>query len=167
MLNLGADYVDKLNSQYQGGKFIKAVIVTEDPVGPVLKYWADHEEPITFQGNTYTPLHMVWNNIKTSQSMPIEGSQITVSNLGGQAVKYLKELDISGNTVRLQLLHLDLLNSTTVYWQRIGKIIAAQADINVVTFTVGRQLGKNYLPRKVFLQSEFPGLISEQPKIFG
>jgi|SRR5215471_1951814 len=167
MLNLGPDYVDKLNAQYQGGKFIKAIILTEDPVGPVLKYWADNEEAITFQGQTYTPLRMRWENIKTSQSMAIDGCSITVSNLAGQAVKYLKEIDVSSNPVKIQLLHLDLLSSFSVYWQRVGKVLSAQADMNVVTFSVGRQLSRNYLPRKVFLQTEFPGLTSQVPKIFG
>src|SRR5262245_36123144 len=167
MIQLGQDYIDRLNAQYSGGKFIKAVILTEDPTAPTLRYWADHPEPITFQGNTYTPLAMKWDNIKTSAGMTIEGASVSVSNLAGVAVKYLKQIDVSGLPVKLQLLHLDLLNSFTPYWQRIGKILSVQADMNSATFTVGRQLGKNYLPRKVFLQSEFPGLTSEVPKIFG
>src|SRR5215831_10056722 len=104
MLNLGPDYIQKFNAQYQGGKFIKAVILTEDPSVPTLTYWADNEEAITYQGHTYTPLRMRWDNIKTSQSMTIEGATIAVSNLGGQAVKYIKDLDITGNGVALQLL---------------------------------------------------------------
>src|SRR5215831_14625056 len=108
MLNLGPDYFDRLNAQYQAGNFIKPVTLPEDPSGPVYKYWADNEEAITFGGQTYTPLRMRWENIKTSQSMAIDGASISVSNLAGQAVRYLKEIDISGNPVRLQLLHLDL-----------------------------------------------------------
>src|SRR5215471_21766552 len=126
MLNLGPDYIEKFNAQYQGGKFIKAVILTEDPSIPTLTYWADNEEGITYLGHAYTALRMRWDNIKTSGSMTIEGATITVSNLGGYAVKYIKELDISGNSVTLQLLHLDLLNSFTVPWQRFAKVISIQ-----------------------------------------
>jgi len=167
MLNIGSDYVDHLNSQYQGGKFIKAIILTEDPSVPTLTYWADNEEAITYQGHIYAPIRMRWDNIKTSGSMTIEGCSVSVSNLGGQAVKYIKVLDISGNGVAQQLLHLDLLNSFTVPWQRFGKVLGVQADQNIVTFTLGRQLSRSYLPRKVYLQTEFPGLTSEVPKIFG
>lgn len=166
MLIFDQAYLDKLNANYEGGQFVKAVILTENPVGPVLKYFVDHEEAIVFQGNTYEPLRMSWENIKTSQGMPIEAMTLTVSNLTGKAAKYVKEIDISGNTVTLQLLHLNLLATTTKHWQRFGKILGIpNVDRNVVAFAIGRQLGRNMSPRKVFLQSEFRGLSSDVVRI--
>jgi len=165
--NYDRDYIDSLNKVYRGGKFIKAIVLTENPVGPVRRYWADHEEAISFAGNTYEPLHMRWDNIKTSASMPIEGASISVSNLTGAVRRYIREIDITGNEVIIQLLHLDLLATLTTYWQRKGKVLAGpSADVLTGTFIVGRQLGRNRLPRKVFLRSDFPGLTSDIPRIF-
>lgn len=166
MIIFDDDYVARLNANYSGGKFIKAVILTEDTVGPVLKYWVDLETTIDFDGHTYEPLHMRFDNIKTSQGMPTEGANISVSNLGNQAIRYVKNLDISGNPVTVQILHLDLLSTLTNYWQRRYKVLGVQADRQTATFSVGRQLGRNRLPRKVFLRSIFPGLTSDVPRIF-
>lgn len=132
---------------------------------PLTKYWVDHEESIVFAGNTYQPLHMVWANIKTSQGMPTEGATVSVSNLGNHAIRYLKDIDISGNEVVIQLLHLDLLSTLTNYWRRRYKVLSVSADQTLATFTVGRELGRNKLPRKVFLRSEWPALSSDVPRI--
>lgn len=166
MIEFGNDYIDRLNRTYKGGKWLKAVILTENPEGPVLKYKVDHEESIVFQGNTYEPLHMRWDNIKTSHGMPTEGATISVSNITSEATNYVKQVDISGNQIIIQLLHLDLLSTLTSYWQRKYKVLGVQADVRVATFTVGRQLGRNRLPRKVFLRDQFKGLTSDVPRIF-
>ena len=165
MLDLSQDFVDKLNAQYSGGRFVKTVILTESYGPTVNKYWADYEDGLTFNGNFYEPLRMKWEGLKTSQGMPTEGSSVTVSNLGNQAIKYVKILDITGNDVVLRLLHEDLLDNLTGYWQRKLKVIGVSGDPSVATFVVGRQLGKNKLPRKVFLKSEFPGLSSDVARI--
>ena len=133
---------------------------------PLTRYWADHESAIDFKGNTYQPLHMVWQNIKTTQSMPTEGASISVGNLGNIAVRYVKAYDVTGNTVIIQLLHLDLLSNLTNYWQRRYKVLGVQADQMLATFTVGRQLGKNKLPRRVFTRKLFRGISSDVPRIF-
>ena len=133
----------------------------------VLQYFVDHSESILFNGNTYLPLRMGWDNLKTSQSMPIDGATITVSNLGGLVGQYLKAIDITDNEVVLRLLHLDLLSQTTGHWQRRGFILAVSGDASQVTFTVGRRLGRSVMPRKVFTSDVFKGLTAEISKIFG
>ena len=133
---------------------------------PLIRYWADHESAIDFKGNTYVPLHMVWQNIKTTQGMPTEGASISVGNLGNIAVRYVKAWDVTGNTVIIQLLHLDLLSNLTNYWQRRYKVLGVQADQMLATFSVGRQLGKNKLPRRVFTRQLFKGISSDVPRIF-
>lgn len=166
MLTLGDDYIDRLNRNYEGGKWIKAVVLTESISPPVVKYWADHEEAIVYQGNTYEPLHMRWETIKTSQASPTEGATIALSNIGGEVAKYLKEIDITGNPVVLQKLHLDLLNSLTAPWTRRFKVLAARYDIMAAVFDVGRQLGRNRLPRGVITKDKYPGIVSDVPRIF-
>lgn len=156
MIQFQNDYVDRLNRQYNKGKFIKAVIVTTNPtVIPATKeYWADHEDAIVFNGNTYQPLAMHWGQIKTTTTMSMQGAEVALSNIGGQVVEYLKTTDITGNEVIMQLLHLDLLATLTNHWQRKLKVLAVRADVNVAVFTLGRELGRNRLPRRLILPEE-------------
>ena len=165
MYQLGQDWVDQLNALTSDGtKFIKTVELQETP--GVFKYWADHEEPITFNGNTYNPLAMVWADIKKSQAMSIEPFTIAVSNLTNEAVRYIKQVDVTSCPVWIRLLHTKLLTSATVHWKHYGKIKSVQANVQTVQFGIGRDLGRNMQPAEVFLQAEFPSLTSEIPKIF-
>jgi len=72
---------------------------------------------------------------------------------------------VTENEVTCRLMHQDLLYQTTGHWVRKLEVISVGADPRLVVFTVGRNLGRNVLPRKVYLQGEFPGLSSETPKI--
>lgn len=168
MLVLSDEYVQKLNADTQGGMFLKAVDLVENTVGPVMRYFVDHTESIVFNGQTYQPLKMRWDNLKTSQGMPIDGATVSVSNLGtlGQAAKYIKQVDVTDNEVMLRLLHLDLLSQTTGHWARKGYVLGVSGDVSNVTFTVGRRLGRNVLPRKIYTQLEFPALSPEIARIF-
>jgi hypothetical protein len=165
MLILDDAYVRKLAANYEGGRFIKTVELVENPVGPVISYWAENPEPITWNGHTFQPILMTWINLKTSQGMSIEAATISVSNLAGLAGKYVKEIDVTGNAVTLRLLHADLLSKITGHWERAAKIMAIKADQSMVNFTIGRWLGRGVLPRKIYTQSEFPGLSPEVPRI--
>src|SRR5690242_1690502 len=170
MLLLSSEYIQKLNARYKGGLFLKVVELVEDPdAGPLIRYFVDHTEPIVWNGNTYNPLHMTWDNLKTSAGMPIDAATISVSNVlyGGQPGKYIKEIDVTDNEVTMRLLHLDLLSQLTGHWVRKATVLAVSGDVAQVSFTVGRRLGRNVLPRKIFLQKDFPGLSSEIPRIFG
>ena len=169
MLLLSSEFIQRLNAQYQGGLFVKVVELVEDPdAGPLIRYFVDHTEPITWNGNTYNPLHMAWDNIKTSAGMPIDAATISISNIeyGGVPAQYIKTIDVTDNEVTLRILHLDLLNEITGHWVRTGTVLAVSGDVSVITFTVGRRLGRNVLPRKIFLQRDWPGLSSEIPRIF-
>jgi hypothetical protein len=164
-LSLGTDWVAELNkTRSDGSKFIKVAELTEEP--GVVKYWCDHEESFVYNGNTYTPLPMRWENFKTSQSMTIEGWTVSVTNLSGEAKRYLKRFDPSGCPVWLRLLHTRLMASTTTHWKRYGKVLKAAGNNTSVTFTIARELGRNMQPNEVYLQSEWPSLTSEIPKIF-
>jgi hypothetical protein len=165
MLILDDAYIRKLTANYEGGRFIKTVELVENAVGPVISYWATNPEPITWNGHTYQPIMMNWNNMKTSQGMSIEAATISVSNLAGLAGKYVKQIDVTGNAVTMRLLHADLLNKITGHWERVAKVMAIKAEVSMVIFTVGRWLGRGVLPRKIYTQAEFPGLSPEVPRI--
>jgi len=165
MLILDDAYIRKLTANYEGGRFIKTVELVENPVGPVISYWAENPEPITWNGHTFQPILMTWTNLKTSQGMSIEAATVAVSNLAGLAGKYVKQIDVTGNEVTLRLLHADLLNQLTGHWERRAKAMAIKADQSMVIFTVGRWLGRGVLPRKIYTQAEFPGLSPEVPRI--
>lgn len=169
MIDIHKDYIDKLNAETEGGRFIKTVILTEETAPLLQRFYADNPEPITWNGNTYQPLGMSWGNIKTSESMPVEGSSISVSNLGNSTWRYVKNIDISGQPIRVELLHYDFLDGTITTqpaWQRIFKILRYRADRGVLIFDVGRDLGHNRLPRHVILKDEYRGLSSDVPRIF-
>ena len=165
MLILDDAYVRKLTAQYEGGRFIKTVELVEDTTGPVISYWAMNPEPVIWNGKTFQPVYMTWTNIKTSQAMSIEAAAIGVSNLAGLAGKYVKQIDVTGNAVTLRLLHADLLNNLTGHWERTAKVLSIKSDPAMVVFTIGRWLGRGVLPRKIYTQSEFPGLSPEVPRL--
>ena len=160
MIEFQNDLIDRYNRQYAAGKFIKSVIVTVNPETGAKKYWADHEDPIVFEGQIYQPLMMHWDQIKTTGTMMDIGAEIALSNVGNQVVHYLKETGdvnsgfIIGNEVILQQLHLDLLSTLTNHYKRKLKIIAIRADVNAAIFTLGRELGQNRLPRRMILPEE-------------
>lgn len=165
MLILDDAYIRKLTANYEGGRFIKTVELVENPVGPVISYWVMNPEPITWNGHSFQPIAMIWENMKTSQGMSIEAATISVSNLAELAGKYVKQIDVTGNAVTMRLLHADLLNQVTGHWERQAKIMAIKADQSFVIFTIGRWLGRGVLPRKIYTQAEFPGLSPEVPRI--
>ena len=165
MIGYDEDYVDRLNRQYEGGKFIKAAEVTETVSPLVVSYWVDHEEAITFEGHSYQPLPMRWDNIKTSQSMPTEGAEIILSNIAGQVTQYIKTMDITGNPITIKLIHLDLLSNLTNYYRRYFKVLGIRYDRQAAVVTVGRNLGRNRLPRGIILASEYPVISSDVPRI--
>lgn len=165
MQQFDGDYVDKLNRLHRGGKFLKTAIVWEEYDPLTQTFWVDHEEPVVYDGNTYTPLHMRWDGIKNSLAMPTQGSEIALSNIGNQVVKYVKQLDITGNDIVIALLHLDLLGSLQKHWKRRYKILTVNADREVAVFTVGRQLGRSRLPRNIITRSRYPGIDSRVARI--
>lgn len=165
MNDFDSDYIDRLNRSYESGKFLKAAVLTETVSPLIKKYWVDHEVAIDFGGNTYEPLSMRWNNIKTSQAMPIEGAEIALSNISGAVTQYAKTFDVTGNEVILQLLHLDLLTNLTRYWKRKAKVLGVRMDRQAAIITVGRNLGRNKLPRRVILNDEYPGISADVARI--
>lgn len=153
-------YITRLNALYGKGQFLKAIVFTESTDPLVKKYWVDHDAEITFQGNVYERLHMRWQNIKTSSGMDLEGANISVSNLARKAEDYVETIDVKGNEVVIQLLHLSLLDTLTSFFQRLFRVMAVRADAVTITFTVGRDLGRGHqLPPEVMLKEDYPGLI--------
>jgi hypothetical protein len=152
----GTDFLDNLNRTSGRGKLIKAVQVTESP--GTIKYWADHEDSFVFEGHTYVPLAMFWQGIKNSVGMPAEGATVGLSNIGNKVIKYVKDVDITGNPVVLQLLPFDLLLMSsaplTSYWKRRFNLLSVKADVNAAVFSCGRDLGKNRLPRRLIFPEE-------------
>jgi hypothetical protein len=141
MPSFDQSYIDRLNRQYNKGLFVRAVVFTESVDPLVKKYWVDHAQPITFQGNAYEPLRMLWQNIKASTALNLEGAELTVSNLARKAEDYVETIDIKGAEVVVQLLHLSLLNTLVNFYERRFYVQAVRADVRAITFTIGRELG--------------------------
>jgi len=166
MLIFDDAYLSKLTGRYGKGTFLKAIVFTESTSPLVKKYWVDHQQEIVFQGNTYERLHMKWGNIKASSGMDLEGATISVSNLARKAEDYVETIDIKGNEILLQFLHLSLLNTLTRFYERLFRVMAVHADAMTITFTVGRDLGRGHqLPPEVMLKEDYPGLIDNPLKL--
>jgi hypothetical protein len=155
-------YIAKINAESEGGVLLKTVIVTEDPNGPVLKYYVDHDEAIVIDGNTYQPLPMRWDGYEMSGSMSMPTMKISTHNLGEQVSDYVEELDILDNDVVVQLVHLDLLGDLQARDSMTLQIQTIESDDLFITFNLGLNLGfSDLLPRGVITKEEFPGVVDD------
>lgn len=159
-------YIQALNEQYQSGRFLKAVILTEDPSISTKKYYVDNETSITFQSNTYSPLEMSWSGYTVSAAMPLPTMTVNISNIGGEVIDYLETLDIIGNDVVLQILHIDrsgvVEDVTTAKDEVALQVQSIVGDDMVASFTLGLNLGLNdMLPRGVMTKAKYPGMIDD------
>jgi len=163
-----AAFLTKLNEDIgDGGKFLKAVQLVENPVGPVVKYFVDHERSIIFDGNTYNPLPMEWSGLDINQGMTLPTMRVAVPNLGGEVVDYLEELDVLENDVTLLLLHLDLLGDTTAFDKLLFQIQGISGDQLVAVLDLGINVGiEDRIPREVITTDEFPGIPIGNQRIF-
>ena len=156
-------YIERLNeTSGAGGRFLKAVIVTESVSPLVKRYFVDDENQITFDGNTFTPLNMIWSGFEVSSGMNLATMTVTVNNLGGEVIEYIEKFDILENDAELLVLHTDLLTDVNSVDRLLLQIQQIQADDNAAAFTLGLNLGlTDLLPRRVFTKAEFPGLIDD------
>lgn len=164
MLILDEAYIAKINARMGGGRILKAAILTETKTPLVKRYFVDNEEPITFGGNIYQPLHMVWSGMKANAGMQLDGMAVTVSNLGGLVESYAYRLDISGNDVELQILHEDLLSTLVNFKSLRFKVLTVSAEDAAVTFQIGRTWGFDDRCA-VMLKSEFPSLLDDVGRV--
>ena len=157
--NFTEGFITRLNKEQAGGKFLKAIIVTESVSPLTLKYFVDNESSIVFNGNTYEPLSMSWQDFEVSREMNLPSMKITTPNIGGEVVDYVESIDILEHDVVLQLLHYDLLSDVNAKDELLLQIQAVEGDDMVAQFTLGLNLGfQDTLPRKVVLKTEYPGL---------
>lgn len=155
-------YIAKINAENSGGVLLKAVVLTEDPVGPVKRYFVDHDKELVLDGNTYVPLPMRWDGFEMSASMGLPGMKISTLNLGQQVSDYVEELDILDNDVVLKLLHLDLLGDVQAKDEMAFQVKMIEGDDVFITFDLGMNIGLNdLLPRGVITKDEFPAIVDD------
>src|SRR5262245_47536340 len=127
MQTFSSEFVDHLNRQHSGGLFFKAAtLVLSDTTR---YYYADTQEPVVFEGHTYQPLPMQWEGLGQSNQMSLEPLRVTIdarnlpaaagfiptgeAGADDQVSDLLETTSLRGKTVILQILHHDLLHSTT------------------------------------------------------
>lgn len=150
------EWIAALNARHTGGVFFRAAIVqlSQDVTG----YFADVTDPIIFDGQTYTPLPMVWDGVGQNSQRSLPRLSITVPNVDGQIGAFLETASVIGNDVTLQLLHLDLLADVSNVDAATLQIVAVEWTDSQATFTLGLNLAlTENLPRHVVTRGIFPG----------
>jgi hypothetical protein len=155
-------FIQRLNAVSGTGRILKAIILVENPVGPVTKYYVDNDEDIIFDGNTYKAMPMRWSGVEMNASMSLPSMAVTVQNIGGEVMDYVETLNILDQDVTLRLIHSDLLNDPTAKDDVVMQIQSIEGDDIFVTFHLGLNLGlTDLLPRDVMTRNEFPGLVDD------
>ncbi len=163
MKGLSSEQLKTINAQSKTGKFIEAIVFTRDQSDPDVKdYFIRYSRPITFNGNTYNPLDFMWSGVKVSSAMELPSVQVTISNLGGQVLDYIEQnnIEIEGNDVWLQILHIDKYAIITFVDEMLFQVEALVADYHTsATFHLGVNYSLNdQIPRFTLEKQEFPGI---------
>lgn len=157
MKTFSNNWIARLNAQHSGGVFIKAAILVVD--GSTTKYYADVHDAITFDGNQYSPLPMVWEGEAQAASMELPSVRVTVPNVDGAVGAFVETTNVLGNDVTLQILHLDLLSVVTDVDKVTLQVMLIEWNGEMATFTLGINLALDQqLPKHVITRSEFPGV---------
>lgn len=159
-----SDQLAELNAKSTKGRFVEAAIFTRDQNDPdnSKEYFFRFGTPMTFQGNLYHPIDMVWDGLKVTSKMDLPTNEVVVSNLGGSVIEYLEDnsVDVNGNDVILQILLIDKFNRITLVDRMLFQLEAITADYNkAATFHLGVNWSLNDpIPRYTLEKSEFPGI---------
>lgn len=156
-LNFSDEWIARLNATSGGGVFAKAVILVVSPSETL--YFADTQESIDFNGETYQPMPMTWEAVGQNSQLALPSIRVTVPNVTGVIGSYLEVTNLLGADVTLQLLHLELLGTVTdVDTVRLQLMLYEWNEL-AATFTLGLNLGlTESLPRHVMTRAEYGGI---------
>lgn len=157
MKTFTADWLARLNAQQGGGVFFFAVDLTVD-VGDV-RYYADAQHAVSFDGNTYAPLPLLVEGLGQTSQQSLPAIRVTTSNVTGDVGAFLETTDLLGHDLVVRLLHMDLLGSTSNQDQAVLQIVSCDWDDQQATITAGLNIGlQDILPRGLISAAEFPGM---------
>jgi hypothetical protein len=158
MKTFSDEWINRLNSTHSGGLFFKAAVLEVDD--DTTLYFSDTQDPITFDGNVYTPLQMVWAGQETSAEMPLPSVKVTVPDINGAVGAFLETTSLNGRDVTLQLLHRDLLSVVTdVDTVQLQVMLIELKPQEAAVFTLGLNLAlSDQLPKSVMTRAEYPGI---------
>lgn len=160
------EYINELNKQSRGGIFVKAVDVVEDPGTSTIRYFVDHEQPITFNGNIYSPIFMDWSGFEVEHTMQLPQMGVTVPALKDQVITWAEEMDVRENDIFFRILHLSLLSDPVAQHQFRLQIQTITGDQGVAIFNCGMNLGfDDDLPRGTIKKSKYPGVPDSTSRI--
>lgn len=152
-----SDWIAHLNANHSGGVFFLAVAIT---VGPGdIRYYADTQRSIVFDGQTYNPRYMAIDGLGQTSQQNLPAVRLVVSNVLGDVGTFLETFDLSGHDIVVRLLHLDLLGSVSNQDSVQLQVLTAECDEQVATFSLGLNIGlSEILPRHLITAAEFPGV---------
>lgn len=162
MKAFSSEQLKLLNAKSKTGRLVEAVVFTRDQTTLVKDYFVKNTKPVIFQGNTYTPLDMIWDGLRVSNSMELPTNRVSTSNIGGVVVDFIEDndIEINGNDILLQILYIDKFNKITLVDEMLYQVELLVAEYNK---SATAHLGVNYslndiVPRGTIETQEFPGL---------
>ena len=155
---MSSAFIDRLNRQENAGVFVRAINLTV--AAGYIRYYADTDANITYNGQTYTAMPMAWEGQEQNAQMALPAVRVTVSNITGVVGAFLETTNLLGNEAVLQLLHLDLLATVTDVDSATMQVMLIEwTDGQAATFTLGINVGlQQQIPAHVMTRTEFPGI---------
>lgn len=158
MKTFTADWIAHLNATHSGGVFFLAAVLTVTDPGDI-RYYADTQRAIIFDGNTYNPLPMTVSGLGLTSQQSLPAVRLTTTNIAGNVGAFLETTDILGHDVEVKILHLDLLGNVSNQDSVHLQVLAVEWDDTRATFSLGLHIAlQDLLPRHVITAEEFPGV---------
>lgn len=156
-------FVEELNKDHSAGIFVQAV---ELAIPGDTQRFVAWEQPVTWQGNTYTPLHMEWSGLESDRGMQIPQMSVVVPSMHGQVMEWVEDVDIRELDVTFRLLHLDHLADASSQDSFALQVQTVTGDDQVVVINCSLTISlEDHLPRGAIMKSEFPGIPENASKI--
>lgn len=156
-------FVAELNKTHSAGIFVRALELNA-PTG--MERFVAWEQPLTWQGNTYNPLHMEWSGLDVDRGMGIPQMSVLVPSAHGSVMQWAEEVDIRESEATFRLLHLDQLSDLSSQDSFTLQVQNAVADDHVVVATCSLTISlEDHLPRGAIMKVEYPGIPDNTSKI--
>ena len=156
-------FVEELNKDHSAGIFVRAVELAI-PAGT--ERFVAWEQPVIWQGNTYTPIYMEWSGLESDRGMQIPQMSVVVPAAYGQVMDWVEEVDIRELDATFRILHLDQLSDTESQDSFTLQVQTVTADDVIVVIGCSLTISlEDHLPRGAIMKSEFPGIPENAAKI--
>ncbi|MCP4475377.1 MAG: hypothetical protein GY821_12595 [Gammaproteobacteria bacterium] len=154
-------FIENVNALYDGGKLILLAEIDLDSA--TTRYYCSHEEAVTFGGQSYDPLPMLFDEYSTNNKGELPSMKVSISNIGNEALEILETYNVLEKTVVLRIVNLKVLDDSTAQDTTELMIISVStSDNGIASFILGLPIATDEeVPRERFNTQDFPGIPKE------